>query len=85
MTKKNLLPNQPDLNIFYQCLYFSQECHTSLLRSCWHELFLLGLAQCFNVMKLDHFFTAIIKHLQSTVKNGEGNQCDNVCASISKK
>ncbi|XP_068601195.1 nuclear receptor subfamily 2 group C member 2 [Brachionichthys hirsutus] len=46
-----------------------QETNTSLVRSCWNELFTLGLAQCAHVMNLSTILTAIINHLQSTIQD----------------
>lgn len=48
----------------------SQEANTSLMRSCWNELFILGLAQCAHVMNLSTILTAIISHLQSSFQDG---------------
>ncbi|XP_023194343.1 nuclear receptor subfamily 2 group C member 2 isoform X3 [Xiphophorus maculatus] len=47
-----------------------QEANTSLVRACWNELFILGLAQCAHVMNLSTILTAIINHLQSSVQDG---------------
>ena len=52
------------------CLLLSQEANTSLMRSCWNELFILGLAQCAHVMNLSTILTAIINHLQSNFQDG---------------
>ncbi|CAG11327.1 unnamed protein product, partial [Tetraodon nigroviridis] len=46
-----------------------QEANTSLMRSCWNELFILGLAQCAHVMNLSTILTAIINHLQSSFQD----------------
>ncbi|XP_032432794.1 nuclear receptor subfamily 2 group C member 2 isoform X2 [Xiphophorus hellerii] len=46
-----------------------QEANTSLVRACWNELFILGLAQCAHVMNLSTILTAIINHLQSSVQD----------------
>ncbi|XP_019952023.2 nuclear receptor subfamily 2 group C member 2 [Paralichthys olivaceus] len=46
-----------------------QEANTSLVRSCWNELFTLGLAQCAHVMNLSTILTAIINHLQSSIQD----------------
>ncbi|XP_056896871.1 nuclear receptor subfamily 2 group C member 2 isoform X2 [Takifugu flavidus] len=46
-----------------------QEANTSLMRSCWNELFILGLAQCAHVMNLSTILTAIINHLQSSIQD----------------
>ncbi|XP_014870579.1 nuclear receptor subfamily 2 group C member 2 isoform X4 [Poecilia latipinna] len=48
----------------------SQEANTSLVRACWNELFILGLAQCAHVMNLSTILAAIINHLQSSVQDG---------------
>lgn len=55
------------------CVSFllSQEANTSLMRSCWNELFILGLAQCAHVMNLSTILTAIINHLQSSFQDGK--------------
>lgn len=50
--------------------FLSQEANTSLMRSCWNELFILGLAQCAHVMNLSTILTAIINHLQSSIQDG---------------
>ncbi|GFQ95188.1 nuclear receptor subfamily 2 group C member 1-A [Trichonephila clavata] len=44
------------------------EVQATLVRSCWSELFTLGLAQCSQVMSVKTIFTAIISHLQSSVQ-----------------
>ncbi|XP_035213686.1 nuclear receptor subfamily 2 group C member 1-A-like [Stegodyphus dumicola] len=44
------------------------EVQAALVRSCWSELFTLGLAQCSQVMSVKTIFTAIISHLQSSVQ-----------------
>lgn len=46
-----------------------QEANTSLVRACWNELFILGLAQCAHVMHLSTILGAIINHLQSSVQD----------------
>lgn len=38
-----------------------------LVRGCWSELFVLGMAQCSQVMSLPAILTAIITHLQASV------------------
>lgn len=48
----------------------SQEANTGLMRSCWNELFILGLAQCAHIMNLSTILTAIISHLQSSFQDG---------------
>ncbi|PRD31801.1 UNVERIFIED_CONTAM: Nuclear receptor subfamily 2 group C member 2 [Trichonephila clavipes] len=47
------------------------EVQATLVRSCWSELFTLGLAQCSQVMSVKTIFTAIISHLQSSVQQGK--------------
>ncbi|XP_078488093.1 nuclear receptor [Ciona intestinalis] len=47
------------------------ECHTSLLRDCWHELFMLGLAQCSRSMNLDRIIMTIIRHLKTSLQQGK--------------
>nr|XP_042896023.1 orphan steroid hormone receptor 2 isoform X2 [Parasteatoda tepidariorum] len=44
------------------------EVQATLVRSCWSELFTLGLAQCSQVMSVKTIFNAIITHLQSSVQ-----------------
>ncbi|GBL72255.1 Nuclear receptor subfamily 2 group C member 1-A [Araneus ventricosus] len=44
------------------------EVQATLVRSCWSELFTLGLAQCSQVMSVKTIFSAIISHLQSSVQ-----------------
>ncbi|XP_038127472.1 nuclear receptor subfamily 2 group C member 2 isoform X2 [Cyprinodon tularosa] len=50
-------------------LALGQEANTSLVRACWNELFILGLAQCTHVMNLSTILAAIINHLQSSVQD----------------
>lgn len=50
---------------------FRPEVQATLVRSCWSELFTLGLAQCSQVMSVKTIFTAIISHLQSSVQQGK--------------
>lgn len=45
--------------------YFSLEMQTNLLRSCWSELFILGLAQCSQSMS--NILSALISHLQTSI------------------
>lgn len=44
------------------------EVQATLVRSCWSELFTLGLAQCSQVMSVKTILTAIVSHLQSSVQ-----------------
>ncbi|GFW23488.1 nuclear receptor subfamily 2 group C member 1-A [Trichonephila clavipes] len=50
------------------------EVQATLVRSCWSELFTLGLAQCSQVMSVKTIFTAIISHLQSSVQQDRGSE-----------
>ncbi|KAK3584892.1 hypothetical protein CHS0354_023481 [Potamilus streckersoni] len=43
----------------------SQDVQTTLVRSCWNQLFILGLAQCANTMSLPSMLMAVLNHLQS--------------------
>ena len=45
----------------------SIDVQTSLIRGCWCQLFLLGLAQCSQVMSLATILSAIVTHLQTTL------------------
>lgn len=45
----------------------SIDVQTSLVRGCWCQLFLLGLAQCSQVMSLATILSAIVTHLQTTL------------------
>ncbi|KAI8763973.1 orphan steroid hormone receptor 2-like isoform X2 [Biomphalaria glabrata] len=48
---------------------------TALVRSCWSELFTLGLAQCSSTMCLPTMLAAILNHLQASLQRGDhGNQ-----------
>lgn len=53
------------------CFIYRPEVQATLVRSCWSELFTLGLAQCSQVMSVKTIFTAIISHLQSSVQQGK--------------
>ncbi|KPM08493.1 nuclear receptor subfamily 2 group C member 2-like protein [Sarcoptes scabiei] len=46
----------------------SHELQTSLIRGCWCQLFVLGLAQTSQVMSLATILSAIITHLQTTLQ-----------------
>ncbi|XP_058641277.1 nuclear receptor subfamily 2 group C member 2 isoform X5 [Onychostoma macrolepis] len=46
-----------------------QECNTALVRACWNELFILGLAQCTQIMSLSTILAAIVNHLQSSIQD----------------
>ena len=62
------------LQWFYKLVCFicySQETQTALVKSCWSELFTLGLAQCANNMSLSTILMAILNHLQSALQQGK--------------
>lgn len=59
--------------------FLSQEANTSLMRSCWNELFILGLAQCAHVMNLSTILAAIINHLQSSIQDGMEHKLSYYC------
>ncbi|XP_053213092.1 orphan steroid hormone receptor 2-like [Panonychus citri] len=46
----------------------SIDVQTSLIRGCWCQLFVLGLAQCSQVMSLTTILSAIVTHLQTTLQ-----------------
>ncbi|KAJ6218507.1 hypothetical protein RDWZM_009664 [Blomia tropicalis] len=46
--------------------HLSIEVQTSLIRGCWCQLFVLGLAQTSQVMSLATILSAVISHLQTT-------------------
>lgn len=48
----------------YDC---RSEIQTSLVRSCWGQLFTLGLAQCAYTLSLPSILTWIINHLQANI------------------
>ncbi|TRY95416.1 hypothetical protein DNTS_003551 [Danionella cerebrum] len=52
-------------------LALGQECNVTLVRSCWNELFILGLSQCSQIMNLSTILTAIVNHLQSSIPGVE--------------
>uniref|UniRef100_A0A672MY10 Nuclear receptor subfamily 2 group C member 2-like n=2 Tax=Sinocyclocheilus grahami TaxID=75366 RepID=A0A672MY10_SINGR len=45
------------------------ECNTALVRAYWNELFILGLAQCAQIMSLSTILAAIVNHLQSSIQD----------------
>ncbi|XP_052078939.1 orphan steroid hormone receptor 2-like [Mytilus californianus] len=45
----------------------SQDIQTVLVKSCWSELFTLGLAQCSQTMSLPTILMAILNHLQTAL------------------
>ncbi|VEN55554.1 unnamed protein product [Callosobruchus maculatus] len=47
--------------------YLSSETQISLLRSCWPELFTLGLAQCSQSLSLSTILSALISHLHASI------------------
>ncbi|CAL1531339.1 unnamed protein product, partial [Lymnaea stagnalis] len=48
----------------------SADLQTALVRSCWSELFTLGLAQCSATMCLPTMLAAILNHLQASLQRG---------------
>ena len=46
----------------------SIDVQTNLIRGCWCSLFILGLAQCSQVMSLATILSAIVTHLQTTLQ-----------------
>jgi len=53
---------------------FSIELQIQLVQAYWSELFVIGLAQCSQVMNLSTILTAILNHLQTRLVNGK-NTC----------
>ncbi|CAG5114835.1 unnamed protein product, partial [Candidula unifasciata] len=51
---------------------------TILVRSCWSELFTLGLAQCSATMCLPTMLAAILNHLQASLQRGDHTNQDKV-------
>ncbi|GFR72906.1 nuclear receptor subfamily 2 group C member 2 [Elysia marginata] len=49
----------------------NSDLQTALVRSCWSELFTLGLAQCSSTMCLPTMLAAILNHLQSSLQRGD--------------
>ncbi|XP_067684972.1 orphan steroid hormone receptor 2-like isoform X5 [Haliotis asinina] len=47
---------------------------TTIVRSCWSELFCLGLAQCSNTMCLSTILAAILNHLQASLQQEKADQ-----------
>ncbi|CAH1153276.1 unnamed protein product [Phaedon cochleariae] len=47
--------------------YLSSETQVALLRSCWSELFALGLAQCSQSLSLSTILSALIGHLHAAI------------------
>ncbi|KAJ9574903.1 hypothetical protein L9F63_007922, partial [Diploptera punctata] len=45
----------------------NSDTHVALVRSCWAELFALGLAQCSEILSLPTILSSIISHLQATM------------------
>lgn len=48
----------------------SHDIQTQLMRSCWSELFTLGLAQCSETINLSTILSAIQNHIQNKVSTG---------------
>lgn len=51
----------------------SQDIQTILVKSCWSELFTLGLAQCANNMSLSTILMAILNHLQTALQQDKNS------------
>ncbi|XP_035824492.1 orphan steroid hormone receptor 2 isoform X1 [Aplysia californica] len=51
---------------------------TTLVRSCWSELFTLGLAQCSATMCLPTMLAAILNHLQASLQRGDHSNQEKV-------
>ncbi|KAH9500583.1 Orphan steroid hormone receptor 2 [Bulinus truncatus] len=56
----------------------SADLQTALVRSCWSELFTLGLAQCSATMCLPTMLAAILNHLQASLQRGDHSNQDKV-------
>ncbi|CAG5118034.1 unnamed protein product, partial [Candidula unifasciata] len=56
----------------------SVDLQTVLVRSCWSELFTLGLAQCSATMCLPTMLAAILNHLQGSLQQGDHTNQDKV-------
>lgn len=54
----------------------SADLQTVLVRSCWSELFTLGLAQCSATMCLPTMLAAILNHLQASLQRGGESPTD---------
>lgn len=59
-----------ELSLQLYLFLYSTELQTNLVRSCWCELFVLGLAQHADTLSLFTILTAIINHLQNSVAEG---------------
>lgn len=59
-----------ELSVQLHSFLYSTELQTNLVRSCWCELFVLGLAQHADTLSLFTILTAIINHLQNSVAEG---------------
>ncbi|XP_062584776.1 orphan steroid hormone receptor 2-like [Saccostrea cucullata] len=51
----------------------SQDIQTVLVKSCWSELFTLGLAQCAQSMSLSTILMAILNHLQTALQQDKNS------------
>ncbi|XP_056001229.1 orphan steroid hormone receptor 2-like isoform X2 [Ostrea edulis] len=51
----------------------SQDVQTVLVKSCWSELFTLGLAQCAQSMSLSTILMAILNHLQTALQQDKNS------------
>ena len=51
----------------------SIELQIQLVQAYWSELFVIGLAQCSQVMNLSTILTAILNHLQTRLLHGKNS------------
>lgn len=49
------------------CVFGRMETQVALLRACWTELFVLGMAQCSQNLSLPSILSSIINHLHNSV------------------
>ncbi|GFO06446.1 nuclear receptor subfamily 2 group c member 2 [Plakobranchus ocellatus] len=56
----------------------ASDLQTTLVRSCWSELFTLGLAQCSSTMCLPTMLAAILNHLQASLQRGDHDNQEKV-------
>lgn len=47
--------------------YYSSDVQIALLKSCWAELFTLGLAQCSHSLSISTILSALISHLHASI------------------
>jgi len=53
------------------CVCFSIDLQIQLVQAYWSELFVIGLAQCSQVMNLSTILAAILNHLQTRLLHGK--------------